>query len=180
MPIASSSAMCLSRVTGSRPVQPAITAGSIGNVSGVVVSWASMVKVRSNTDNVLHCGREFEDAAVRSACCRNHQPDWYLALAMAGQRNRAAVDHVDQRTIAQRQQVGFRESLVVGQVGDARRRIGGGREDQRGLGREADRGARDQRLPRLEQIDVVGGAYAFTAENAQGHAGVIDVALAYA
>ena len=45
----------------------AITAESIGSVSGVVVSWASMVNVRSNTDDALHCGREFEDAAVRSA-----------------------------------------------------------------------------------------------------------------
>src|SRR6202040_2922625 len=112
MPIASSSAMCLSRATGSRPVQPAMTAPSIGSVSGVVVYWASMVNVRSNTDGMLHCGRQFEDAAFRSAGCRQHQPDRHLALAMAGERNRAAVDHVDQRAVAQRQQVGFGESLV--------------------------------------------------------------------
>src|SRR6266566_7305568 len=116
MPIDSSSAMCLSRATGSRPVQPAMTARSIGSVNGVVVSSVSMVNVRSNTDDALHCGREFEDAAVRSAGCRKHEPDRHLALAMAGQRNRAAVDHVDQATIAQRQQVGIGESLVVGKV----------------------------------------------------------------
>src|SRR6266446_8219888 len=116
MPIASSSAMCLSRATGSRPVQPAMTARSIGNVSGVVVSWASMVNVRSNTDGPLHCGRKFKDAAVRSAGCRKHEPDRHLAFAMRRQRNRAAVDHVDQATIAQRQQVGLGEGLVVGEI----------------------------------------------------------------
>ena len=43
-----------------------------------------MVKVRSNTDRGLHSGREFEDAAVRAARRRQHQPDRHLALAMAG------------------------------------------------------------------------------------------------
>src|ERR1700738_3154147 len=113
MPIASSSAMCLSRATGSRPVQPAITARSIGRVSGVVVSWASMVNARSNTDEALHGGGKFEDAAVGAAGCREHQPDRRLAVAMRGQRNRAAVDHGDQGAIAQRQQVGPGEGLVV-------------------------------------------------------------------
>src|SRR6202035_1045187 len=109
MPIASSSAMCLSRATEARPVQPAITAWSIGSVSGVVVPWASMVNARSNTDDVLHSGGEFEDAAVGAARCRQHQADWRLAFAMARQRDRAAVDHVDQGAIAQRAQVFLRE-----------------------------------------------------------------------
>src|SRR5215212_6892437 len=98
MPMASSSAMCLSRATGSRPVHPAITAWSIGKVSGVVVSWASMVNVRSNTDDSLHSGREFEDVAVRAACSGQHQPDRDFPFAVTRYRNRAAVDHVDQRT----------------------------------------------------------------------------------
>ena len=84
MPIASSSAMCLSRATGSRPVQPAITAWSIGKVSGVVVSWASMVNVRSNTDDSLHSGREFQDAAVPAACGGQHQPDRDFPFAVTG------------------------------------------------------------------------------------------------
>src|SRR3954471_24330872 len=117
MPIASSSAMCLSRAPGSRPVEPAMTARSIGNVSGVVVPWASMVNARSNTDHSLHCGRQFKDAAVRSAGCCEHQPDRHLALAMNGERNTAAVDHVDQGAVAQRQQVGLRKRLIVFHVG---------------------------------------------------------------
>src|ERR1700693_2994246 len=107
MPIASSSAMCLSRATGSRPVHPAITAWSIGSVSGVVMPWASMVNVRSNTDRVLHTGSKFENTAIRSAGCGEHQSDWRFPLAMAGQRDGAAVDHVDQRAVAQREQVRF-------------------------------------------------------------------------
>ena len=118
MPIASSSAMCLSRATGSRPVQPAMTTWSIASVSGVVVPWASTVKVRSNTDYGLHAGSKFEDAAVRSARGREHQPDRHVALAMRRQRDGAAVDHVDQRAIAQRAQVLPGERLVVGEIGD--------------------------------------------------------------
>src|SRR5215475_5884633 len=103
MPIASSSAMCLSRATGSRPVHPAMTAWSIASVSGVEPPLASMtVKVRSNTDRGLHSGRKLEDAAVRSAARGQHQADRHLALAMGGKRDRAAVDHVDQRTVAER------------------------------------------------------------------------------
>src|SRR5882724_3018923 len=123
MPIASSSAMCLSRATGSRPVQPAMTAWSIASVSGTATPWSLMVKVRSYTDDVLHAGGEFEDAAVRSAGRREHQPDRHLAFAMRRQRDGAAVDHVDQRAVAQRPQVLRGERLVVGEIGDARRRV---------------------------------------------------------
>src|SRR6266576_1190934 len=105
MPIASSSAMCLSRATGSRPVQPAMTAWSIASVSGVGTPLSSMVKVRSNTDDILQSGREFEDAAIRSACGGQHQPDRHLAFAMRRDRDRAAVQRIDQRAIAQRTQV---------------------------------------------------------------------------
>src|SRR5579871_5598664 len=102
MPIASSSAICLSRAAGSRPVQPAITAWSIASVSGVEPPLASiMVKVRSNTDGGLHPGGKLEDAMIRSAARSQHQPDRHLALAMGGKRDRAAVDHVDQRAIAE-------------------------------------------------------------------------------
>src|SRR4029079_6008402 len=105
MPIASSSAMCLSRATGSRPVQPAITALSMASVSGVPAPLSSTVKVRSNTDDILHSGGRFEDTAVRAACSGEHQPDRHLALAMRRQRDRAAVEHVDQRAVAQGTQV---------------------------------------------------------------------------
>src|ERR1700760_114981 len=93
--------MCLSRAMGSRPVQPAITAWSIPRVSGVVVPWASTVKVRSNTDGPFHSCGKLEDAAIMAARCREHQADRHLALAMAGNRDRAAVDHVDHRGVAQ-------------------------------------------------------------------------------
>src|SRR3954452_7721975 len=105
MPIASSSAMCLSRATGSRPVQPAMTAWSIWSVSGVGAPLSSMVKVRSNTDDVLHSGREFENPTIRPACCGQHQPDRNFAVAVRGQRDRAAVEGVDQGAIAQRAQI---------------------------------------------------------------------------
>src|ERR1041384_1535592 len=113
MPIASSSAMCLSRATGSRPVQPAMTAWSIASVSGVNAPLSSTLKVRSNTDDILHSGGQFENTAIRSARRGQHQPDRHLALAMRRQRNRAAVEHVDQRAIAQRTQILRGEGLVV-------------------------------------------------------------------
>src|SRR3954449_659344 len=116
MPIASSSAMCLSRATGSRPVQPAITAWSIASVSGVGAPLSSMVKVRSNTDDILHSGRKFEDAAIRTAGGGEHQPHRLLALAMRRDRDRTAVQRIDQRAIAQRMQVLRGECLVVGEI----------------------------------------------------------------
>src|SRR6185295_4234194 len=105
MPIASSSAMCLSRATGSRPVQPAMTAWSIASVSGVNIPLSSTLKVRSNTDDILHSGGQFENAAVRSAGRRQHQPHGHLALAMRRQRDGAAVEHVDQGAVAQGAQI---------------------------------------------------------------------------
>src|ERR1700684_64868 len=122
MPIASSSAMCLSRATGSRPVQPAITARSIAKVNGVVPSLVSMVKVRSNMDRSLHTRRQFEDAAIVTTRCAQHEADRRFAVTMARQRNGAAIHHVDQRGIAQRQQDGFRERMVIGEIWDSRRR----------------------------------------------------------
>src|SRR5213595_1315162 len=105
MPIASSSAICLSRATGSRPVQPAITAWSIASVSGVNAPLSSTLKVRSNTDDVLHSGSKLENTGIRPARGGQHQPDRHLAFAMRRQRNRAAVEHVDQCAIAQRTQI---------------------------------------------------------------------------
>jgi hypothetical protein len=40
---------------------------AIGRVSGVGPPWASTVNARSNTDDGLHSGGEFEDAAIRAA-----------------------------------------------------------------------------------------------------------------
>src|SRR3954471_188422 len=111
MPIASSSAICLSRATGSRPVQPAMTAWSIDIVSGVAASLSITVKVRSYTDRALHRGGQFEDAAVRTAGRSQHEADRHLPLAMRGQRNRAAVDHVDERAVAQGTQIRCRKRL---------------------------------------------------------------------
>src|SRR5690348_5804716 len=116
MPTASSSAMCLSRATGSRPVQPAMTIWSIASVSGVVVSCASTVKVRSNTNNRLHAGSELENAAVGAARGRQHEADGHLALAMRRQRDGAAVDHVDQGAVAQRAEILGGECLVVSEI----------------------------------------------------------------
>src|SRR5437016_5149296 len=67
MPIAASSTICLSRATGSRPVQPAMTACRIDSVSGVFLPFVSNVKEISITDHSLHCSRQFENAAVRGA-----------------------------------------------------------------------------------------------------------------
>src|SRR6186713_1583964 len=136
MPISCSSAICLSRATGSRPVQPAMTIWSIASVSGVVVSWASTVKVRSNTNYGLHAGSKFKDTAVRAARARQHQADGNVALTMCRQRDGAAVDHVDQSAIAQCAQILRGERLVVGEIGDLRRRVGGGRQHQRVIGRD--------------------------------------------
>src|SRR4051794_41877582 len=109
--------MCLSRATGSRPVQPAMTIWSIASVSGVVVSWASTVKVRSNTNYGLHAGSKLEDTAVRSAPAPPHQADGDFALAMRRQRDGANLDHVDQGAIAGGPQ-GFPGGLLfVGEVG---------------------------------------------------------------
>src|SRR5690348_9965045 len=120
MPSASSSAICLSRATGSRPVQPAITAWSIDRVSGVAAPLSITVKVRSYTDCALHRGGEFKHATVGAAGCRDHEPDRHLAIAMRGQRDGAAVNHVDQGAIAQATQVRCSKRLVVGEIDDAR------------------------------------------------------------
>ena len=71
-----------------------------------------------------------------------------------------------------------RKSLVVGEIGDARRRVGGGRQNQRVVGSDAFFGARDQRAPRAEEIDIVGRTQAFAAQNTAGDAGIVDLALA--
>src|SRR3954453_24119915 len=110
--------MCLSRATGSRPVQPAMTIWSIASVSGVVVSWASTGKVRSNTNYGLHAGSKLEDTAVRSARARQHQADGNLALGRRRQRAGATIDHVDIGAIAERAQVFPGDLLVVGEIGD--------------------------------------------------------------
>src|SRR5215213_6721780 len=123
MPITSSSAMCLSRATGSRPVQPAMTAWSIASVSGVNIPLSSTLKVKSNTDDVLHCSGQFEDAAIRSACGGEHQPHGHIALAMRRDRDRAAVEHVDQRAVAQGAQILCGERLVIGEIGNSGRRV---------------------------------------------------------
>src|SRR4051812_50119201 len=88
--------MCLSRAPGSRPVQPAMTIWSIASVSGVVVSWASTVKVRSNTNYGLHAGSKLEDTAVRTPPAPPHQAAGGLTLALRRQREGAAVGHVCQ------------------------------------------------------------------------------------
>src|SRR4051794_41875224 len=125
--------MCLSRATGSRPVQPAMTIWSIASVSRVVVSWASTVKVRSNTNYGLHAGSKLEDTAVRSARARQHQADGNLAPPMRRQRDSATVDHVDQGAIAERPQGFPGERLVVGKIRKFWRRVGGGRQHPRVL-----------------------------------------------
>src|SRR5262249_26568182 len=115
MPIASSSAMCLSRATGSRPVQPAMKDWSMASVRGVEQPLASItLKVRSNTDRGLYSSGKLEDAAVGPTARGQHQADRHLALAMGGKRDRAAIDHVDQRAVAERAKVFDRKRLVVG------------------------------------------------------------------
>src|SRR3954465_8202123 len=123
MPIASSSAICLSRATGSRPVQPAITAWSIDMVKGVGAPRSMMVKVRSYTDPTLHGGSQLKDAAVRATGSREHETDRHLAFAMPRQRDCAAVDDVDQRAVAQGAQVCGAKRLVVSEIGNAGRRV---------------------------------------------------------
>src|SRR5262249_49948121 len=100
MPTASSWAMCLSRATGSRPVQPAITAWSIDMVNGVSIPRSRTLKVRSYTDRALHRGGKLEDAAVGAACRGDHQTHRPPAPAMRGQGEGAARGHVDQRAVA--------------------------------------------------------------------------------
>src|SRR6478736_4668271 len=169
--------MCLSRATGSRPVQPAMTIWSIPSVSDAVVSWASTVKVRSNTNYGLHAGSKLENTTVRSARARQHQADGNVTLAMRGQRDGAAVDHVDEGAIAERAQVFPGERLVIGKIGNLRRRVGGGGQHQRVIGRDARIDARDQRAALVEEIDVIGSALRLAAHDAHGNAGIVDVAF---
>src|SRR5579872_6134090 len=98
-----------------------MTAWSIASVKGVVVSLASMVNVRSNIDRSLHCRCHFEDAPVRVRSSSQHEADRRLAVPVAWQRDRAAIHHVDQRAIAQGEQISLREGLVIGELGNLRR-----------------------------------------------------------
>src|SRR4051795_2465024 len=177
MPIASSSAMCSSRATGSRPVQPAITAWSIASVSGVGAPLSSMVNVRSNTYNGLHSGGELYHPLVRSTWAGNHQADRHLALAMSRQRDRAAIDHVGQRAIAQAALVRHRERLVVSQIGDAGRSVGGRRTNKRVIGRNPLVGTRDQRTPCAEHVDVFRRADRLAIEDTGRDAGIVNIAF---
>src|SRR5690349_18718088 len=97
--------MCLSRATGSRPVQPAMTASSIDIVSGVAAPSSITVKVRSYTDRALHGGGKLEDAAVGAAGGCQHEADRHIAVAMRWQLDGATVDHVDQGAVSQATQV---------------------------------------------------------------------------
>src|SRR4051794_6060026 len=169
--------MCLSRATESRPVQPAMTAWSIANVSGVVVSWASTVKVRSNTNYGLRAGSKLEYTTVGSTRASQHQADGNVALTMCRQRDGTAVDHVDQGAIAQGAQVFRGERLVVGEIGDLRRGVGGCRQHQRVIGRDACIHACDQRAALVEEIDVVSRALRLAAHDAHGDSGIVDVAF---
>ena len=80
--------------------------------------------------------------------------------------------------LRKRAQVLRGERLVVGEVGDFWRRVGGGRQHQRVIGRDARLRARDERASRVEHVDVVGRAHAFAAQDADVNAGIVDVALA--
>jgi hypothetical protein len=104
----------------------------------------STVGVRSNTDDVLHSGREFEGAAIRSARGGQHQADRDLAGAMRRQRDRAAVEHIDQRATAQGAQILECERFIVGGIGDDWRRVRRGRQHQRVVGRDARFGPSDE------------------------------------
>ena len=70
------------------------------------------------------------------------------------------------------------KGLVVGEIGDFRRRISRGRHHQRVIGRDAIFGPRDEGFSRVEEIDIVGGADAFAAQDANADAGIVNVALA--
>src|SRR5262245_40128554 len=173
MPTASSSAMCLSRATGSRPVQPAMTAWSIDMVSGVAAPLSITVKVRSYTDRALHRGSEFKDAAIGAAGGSQHEADRHFVFTMRGQRDRTAIDHVDEGAVAQATQILGGEGLVIfSEIGNARRRVRRSRHDQRVIGRKAARDPRNQRAARIEDVDVVGRADGFATHDANGNAGV--------
>ena len=172
MPIASSSAMCLSRATGSRPVQPAMTAWSIGSVSGVAAPLSCDGEGRDQT-------RMASSIPAASSKMRRSAPPAAASISPTGTSpSRWHGSEIAQPSImlisvqlrsARRFCLG--ERLVVGEVGDHGRRIGGGRHHQRVIGREARVGARDERAARAEQIDVVGGADAFAAQDAHATRG---------
>ena len=63
-------------------------------------------------------------------------------------------------------QVRDRERLVVGQIGDLRRRVRGGRHHQRVIGREPNGDARHQRAARIKKIDVFRRADRLAAQDA--------------
>src|SRR5215207_2615342 len=102
-----------------------MTAWSIDSVSGVGAPLSITVKVRSYTNSALHSGGKFEDTAIGAARRGQHEPDRHFAFALRRQRDGAAVDHVDQRAIAQATQVLRGERLVVCEIGDTGWRVGG-------------------------------------------------------
>jgi hypothetical protein len=105
MPSASSSAMCLSRATGSRPVQPAITAWSDRQRQ----RHATRLAVLNGEGEFKHGWRssmpaaKLKDAAVEPpADAASIRPTGTSPSRCARQRDRAAIERVDQRAVAQR------------------------------------------------------------------------------
>ena len=104
----------------------------------------------------------------------DHQPDRCFALKVARQAQRAAIEEVDQRRIAQHQQIGSPVSLFAGvHVGDARRDDGHGRHQQR-IEVAQTRTHGSDPLPTLGlQRDVFGGRHHRAATHARRHARVV-------
>ena len=86
----------------------------------------------------------------QTARARQHQSHRRFALAMTRQRDRTAIDGIDQRAIAQRQHVGCRIGYVTSEIGDDRRGDRHRRRDQRVVGCDAALEAYDDRAADTE------------------------------
>ena len=116
-----------------------------------------------------------EHAVVGQRRAPHHQADRPLAVAMAGQRQRAAVEQVDQRRVAQQQRVGGEEGVVAV---DQRLRCAARRSARSARAGRRSRAAplpcaRSRSRRSREQLDVVGGADRFAAADAQRDARVV-------
>ena len=113
-------------------------------------------------------------ASSRSAPLPHHQADRQLAGRVAGQRERAAVEHVDDRRVAQQQRVGGEEGVVARRSAAraaARRSARSGEQRVEAASARSTRAIQSRRG--VQQLDVVGRLMRRAAPDAQRDARVV-------
>ena len=114
-----------------------------------------------------------EQAAIGTVLADQHEADRSFAAAMTRNRDRAAVEEIGDRRVAQHEKVDLAVGVIGHEIGDRRGRHRHGGHHQRVIG-GGDRGnATDEIRPRVDEIDVVGGVLLPPAQETGEHARIV-------